>query len=211
MAKRRSKPLVFQFEDNPVTLDMVKVDRSKLYGFKELEVIDDSQQPCDLATLADDGKTVIGKGGTGIGYVSADGLWCDKTQLKPVDLEGQEITPVKSSFGTPIPLHDTATLDEFLNHNIRLCYLMESEEAISDSLVQSLKKGTIYKFPYSYRGGLEADAGFLLMNEQQKIFFLVGDPTVAEFIGLQQAAAVATEDSSEEETSDGGLMDFGMI
>ena len=210
MAKRRSKPLVFEFEKTTVTFDMIKVDRSKLYGFKELEVTDDKGQPCELATLAEDGKTVIGKGGTGLGYLSADGLWCDKSNLLPVDIEGNKIEPVKSSFGTPIPLIETVTTDEFLNHNIRLCYLMNPEE-LCDPLMAKLKENAIFHFPYSYRGGLEADAGFLLMNGEEQVFFLVGDPTAAEFIGLQQSAPVATDDEESDSDDEGGLMDFGMI
>ena len=211
MAKRRAKPLVFEYEKTTVTFDMVKVDRSKLYGFKELEVNDDQGRPCDLATLAEDGKTIIGKGGTGIGYLSAAGLWADKSNLTPVDLEGNKIEPVKSSFGTAIPLTETATIEEFLNHNIRLCYLMDSEE-LCEPLMDKLRANTIFKFPYSYRGGLESDAGFLLMNHEGIVFFLVGDPTVVEFVGLQQAAPVATEDSdAETDSAEDGLMDFGMI
>jgi len=189
---------------------MHKVDRSKLYGFKELEVNDGEGDPCELATLADDGKTVIGKGGTGIGYLTADGLWCDKSNLTPVDIEGEKIEPVKSSFGTAIPLTETVTTEEFLNHNIRLCYIMKSEE-LCEPLMAKLKDNQIFKFPYSYRGGLEADAGFLLMNMEQEVFFLVGDPTVVEFVGLQQAAPVAAEEETTEDKSDDGLMDFGMI
>ena len=37
-----------------------------------------------MATLADDGRTLIERGGTGIGYLSVDGDWCDKTDLMPV-------------------------------------------------------------------------------------------------------------------------------
>lgn len=211
MAKRRAKPLVFEYEKAAVTFDMIKVDRSKLYGFKETEVSDDQGQPCELATLAEDGKTIIGKGGTGIGYLSADGLWSDKSNLIPVDLEGTKIEPVKSSFGTPIPLTETVTNEDFLNHNIRLCYIMEPEE-LCEPLMAKLKENTIFKFPYSYRGGLEADAGFLLMNNEGDIFFLVGDPTVVEFIGLQQAAPVAAEDADvDPDAAEKGLMDFGMI
>ena len=210
MAKRRTKPLVFEFENSEVTFDMVKVDRSKLYGFKELEVMDDDGSNCELATLAEDGRTVIGKGGTGIGYISADGLWADKTNLKPVDIEGEEIKPVKSSFGTPIPLSEKVSVTEYLKHNIRLSYLMQPD-SLNEALMKSLSDGAIYKFPYSYRGGLEADAGFLLMNSDNQVFFLVGDPTVVEFVGLQQAASVAPDDDLSDDDSDGGLMDFGMI
>ena len=204
-----AKKLVFHFNDADVAFEMNKIDRSKLYGFKELEVVDDSGDHCELATLAGDGKTLIGKGGTGIGYLTADGHWSDKTQLTPVDLEGDEITPVKSSFSAPIDLADEVTPTEFLNHNIRLIYRLESEEALPESLVQKLEEGTIFQFDYSYRGGLEADHGFLLTNEAKEIFFLVGDATSVEFIGLQQAAPVAAEEEASPAVDD--LMDFGMI
>lgn len=210
MAKRRAKPLVFEFEGTQAVFDMIKVDRSKLYGFKETEVLDDHGAACELATLAEDGRTVIGKGGTGIGYLSADGCWADKSELKPVDIEGEEILPVSSSFGTSIELTERVTLDQFLNHNIRLCYLMQAE-AVHDSLMKALTEGAIYSFPYSYRGGLEADAGFLLMNAENQVFFLVGDATVVEMVGLQQSASVTPDDETDSDESEGGLMDFGMI
>ena len=76
-----------------------------------------------------------------------------------------------------------------------------------DSLRAELQQGTIYKFPYSYRGGLEADAGFLLMGEDGHIFFCVGSPTKVDFVGLAQVAVIE-EESNEEEMD---LMDFDMI
>ena len=94
-------------------------------------------------------------------------------------------------------------------HNIRLIYQLEPNE-VPDSLIEKLKSGAIYKFDYSYRGGIEPDAGFLLVNDDQEIFFLVGDDTSLQFIGLQQSAATTTAEPDEEPDS-GGLMDFGMI
>jgi len=62
-------------------------------------------------------------------------------------------------------------------------------------------------FPYSYRGGLEADTGFLMTNSEGAIFFLVGDDSSIEFKGLQQAMpAVAFE-----QNDDDSMMDFDMI
>jgi hypothetical protein len=74
--------------------------------------------------------------------------------------------------------------------------------------VGELKRGTVFSFPYSYRGGLVADAGFLLLGEEDKVFLAVGNPAKLEFIGLQQAVA-AEEDLISEEEADG--MDFDMI
>ncbi len=203
------KPLQFEFGGEPIEFEMNKVDRSKLYGFKVVEVLDEHGAPCELTTLADDGKTLIGKGGTGIGHLTADGNWCDKSDLKAVNLEGKEIIPVPSSFAAPVKLETEISIDQYLNHNIRLIYQLEPK-TITDDLKQKLDDGVIFKFPYSYRGGLEADAGLLLKNDDDEVFFLVGDETKIEFKGLQQAAPVAPPEEDEEEST-GDLMDFGMI
>lgn len=203
-----AKPLVFRWQDRDFAFGLNKVDRSKLYGYKEVEVLDDHDRPCELATLADDGQTVVGRGGTGMGYVSADGNWCDKAELRPVDLEGNEIKPVPSSFSAPVALDEPATVDDYLQHNIRSVYLLESEDD-AGPLRELLAGGAIFKFPYSYRGGLEADAGFLLLSDDGHVFLAVGNPTRAEFIGLPQAGvAVEEEEEGEEE---GDMMDFDMI
>ena len=210
MAKSsRSKPIRFNHDGKQLVFHMRKVDRGKLYGFKEQLVHDENEVVCELATLAEDGKTLIGKGGTGICQLTADGKWTDKSKLKPVDLEGNEIEPVPSSFAAPIDLKQETSIDDYLNHNIRLIYqlVVDSESELEESLVKSLRDGAIFKFPYSYRGGLEADVGFILLNEDNDMFFLVGGPTEVEFVGLQQVAVAADPDEADEDK----LMDFSMM
>jgi hypothetical protein len=202
-----AKPLVLQWGEDDLAFTLTKVDRSKLYGYKDIEVLDEEGQPCELATLAEDGRTVVGRGGTGLGYVDVDGHWCDKSQLKPVDLEGNEIVPVPSSFSAPIKLFDTVTPEQYLGHNVRLVYRLDTDGDI-ESLMRELQRGTIFSFAYSYRGGLEADAGFLLLGLDGNVFLAVGQPTSGEFIGLQQTAALLEEEDGEDETD---LMDFDMI
>ena len=205
------KPLKFVFQDQPIEFEMNKVDRSKLYGFKEQEVLDEHGQPCELTTLADDGRTLVGKGGTGIGYLDADGNWCDKTELKPVDLEGKEIIPVPSSFAAPIALDNEVTIDEYLEHNIRLVYQLDAT-LVTNELNDRLANGAIFHFPYSYRGGLESDAGFLLTNADNDVFFLVGDRTNVDYKNLQAPSpTVPVDDSDSGDAGDEDLMDFGMI
>ena len=214
------KSLIFQFSDSQVALSMQKVDRSKLYGYKEIEVLDEHDNKCELATLAEDGRTVVGKGGTAMAYLTVDGEWCERNEIVPVDLEGEKIEPVKSSFSSAIELRKKVDLDEYLNHNIRLIYRMEldiqseedgaTENAAFEELLKELKEGAIYCFPYSYRGGLEADSGFLLTNHNDELFFVVGDPTDVEMVGLQQTAPSTVEDESTDDAA-ADLMDFDMI
>jgi hypothetical protein len=201
------KPLVFAYGNAEFSFDPMKIDRSVLYGFKEVEVLDERGQRCELATLADDGKTVVGRGGVTYAYLAPDGAWCDKAALKPVDLEGREIQPVASSFSAPVPLAEKASLEEYLSHNVRSVYLMQSDGSPAELLAE-LRGGTIFKFPYSFRGGLEADAGFLLAGADGNVFLAVASPTRIEFVGLQEAAGAAEEESGEEEAD---LLDFDMI
>lgn len=217
-----AKPLVFKFggsdvENRELAFQLSKIDRSKLYGYKELEVLDQQGRRCELATLAGDGHTVVGRGGAALATLDADGRWCDKSQLKPVDVDGKEICPVASSYAAPIDCLEPCSVDEYLQHNIRLVYQLEAEPSPqpspirgegAPSLSDELAKGTIFKFPYSYRGGIEADAGFLLAGEDGNAFFAVGNPTKVEFIGLAQVAIAEDEDPETEEMD---LMDFDMI
>ncbi len=207
-----AKPLIFEFDGAEIALRMNKVDRARLYGFKELLVLDEEGKPCDLATLAEDGRKVIGRGGTGIGYLTADGQWVSRDELRPVNLEGETIVPVKSSLGQTIRLDNVATMERFLDHSIRLVYFLEQDETpIPESLLETLRAGTIYEFEYSYRGGLVADAGFLLANDEGELFLLVGEPSEIHFVGLRQAAPVSTDDDAPASADDEDAMDFGMI
>jgi hypothetical protein len=204
-----AKPLVFQWRDRPISFQMAKVDRARLYGFKESEVLDDQGQRCELATLAQDGQTVIGRGGTGFGTLTVDGTWIEKNQLRPVDPAGQTIQPVASSFSAPVPLAEQATVEDYLDCAVRAVYLMETTDDIT-GLVDELKQGTVYRFPYSYRGGLEPDLGFLLANAEGKVFCAIGKPAKVEFLGLAQAAP-AVEDENEESEEEADAMDFSMM
>ena len=92
---------------------------------------------------------------------------------------------------------------------MRLVYALETESNDIQDIMSELERGTIFSFPYSYRGGLEADMGFVLLNDAGELMMAVGDPTRIEFIGLQAAVPVVTEE--EADSADGGLMDFDMI
>src|SRR5260221_701392 len=112
-----AKPLTVEFQGQAVNFTLEKVDRTKLYGYVETEVMDESGKRCELGTLAGDGRSIIGKGGTAIAYLSQDGLWRKKAELKPVDVHGKVITPVKSTFDAPVALERQATIDDYLSHS----------------------------------------------------------------------------------------------
>lgn len=209
-----AQSLKFTFGKSEFACAISKVDRSKIYGSIELEVLDEEGRRCELATLAGDGKTLIPAGGAALAYVSPDGRWADKSALKAVDVDGKPIVPVTSTFKQTTDLGEVVTPEEFLSHNIRLVYLLDVVEGeMPQQLLDDLAGGSIYKFNFSYRGGLEADSAFLIADRQGDPWMLVGKPTQIEFIGYEQAvgaAAADDDDDDADEDGDDALMDFGL-
>jgi hypothetical protein len=205
-----AKPLTLAFGGQAVQLNLEKVDRSKLYGYVDTEAYDDSGKRCELGTLIGDGHSIVGKGGASIAYLSHDGRWQKKAELKPVDLQGKPIIPVKSSFDAPIELSKKVTVDEYLSHNVNSVYQLTADSTQS-ALLTELKKGTIFSFPFSYRGGLESSAGFILQAADGNIFLAIGSPTKVDFVGLKATAAVVSDvdEPAAAEEEDG--LDFGLI
>lgn len=203
-----ARALVFQLDGHDFSLSPEKIDRTKLYGSIEVEALDSKERKCQLATLADDGRTIVGSGGSAFATLSPDGLWLEKSQLKPVNPDGVPITPVPSSYAAPVALTKKATIEEYLSHNIKGVYVLRSDGDFAP-LVEELKKGTIYSFPYSFRGGLEADVGFLLAGQDGSPFMAVGQPMRVHFVGLEQAAVLTEEEASSESEDD--AVDFDMM
>lgn len=201
-----AKPLVVNLAGVEFPLSLSKVERSDLYGFIEVETLDEQGRKCTLATLADDGRTLVGQSGTALATLSPDGQWLDRKALRPVDNQGQPITPAASSYAAPVPLQKTCTIDEYLSHNVRSVYQVSGETDLGPLLTE-LKKGTIYQFPYSFRGGLEPDAGFLLLGADGTPFLAIGTATRLEMIGLQQAGTADDEPEAEDDES----IDFSMM
>ncbi len=204
-----AKPLVLNFGGTDFPFQLSKVERSDLYGSVETETLDEQGRKCFLATLADDGKSIITSGGSAFATLSADGSWVEKKTLIPTDSQGNAIKPCPSSYAAPCPLETKVSIDDYLSHNIRAVYQVSCEVDMGP-LMDELKQGTIFQIPYSFRGGLEPDAGFLLLSADGTPFFAVGTPTKLEFVGFDQPAAVVEEEDPFADAEDDSL-DFGMM
>ena len=168
------RKLEFIFGNEAFKVAIHKVDRSKVYGRVETETFDANMKPCTLATLARDGRTIIPYGGTASGYVNTEGLWVTRDELIPINRDGEEIPEVESSFSAPTQLTQEVDIETFLDHPIRLAYHLDAETEINDGLMQKLKAGAIYQFPFSYRGGIYHDPAFLMMGEDEVLWMLIG-------------------------------------
>lgn len=203
-----AKPLMVRFGEQELPLELEKVERADIYGYVEVEAYSDAGKRCRLATLVQDGHTLIGSGGTAMGYVSPDGRWLDKSTLSPVGVDGSVIEPAPSTFSSVTELAERATVEDLLDHSIRSVYLLSCPEDWG-SLCSELANGAIYRFPFSFRGGLDPDSAFLLEGADKNVFLLVGSPTRVEYVGISQPAPAADmEDEQGEEEDD---LDFGMM
>jgi len=202
------RSLKFKYGSTEFECELNKVDRRKLYGSVDVETRDIDGNRCGLATLANDGKTLIPYGGTALGYISDDGEWVERNDLKPVDLSGNELPMLSSSFDITIELEKTATLEEFLNYSSRLVYLMGTNDDFDPELVKQLASGKIFSFEFLYREGISADPAFLLGTPDGLIWMMVGKPSAIEYVGLDQAAVCFVGNDEDEEVEE---FDFEML
>jgi hypothetical protein len=204
-----AKPLIFRFGKSELSFQLDKLDRDKLYGYVDTEALDSQNRSCQLAMLGGDGKTLVGRGGSALQYVDADGSYCARAALKPVSPEGQPLTAVPSSFASPVSLDKRASIDEYLSHNVKSVYLLTPPLG-ADELVKELRSGAIYTFPFSYRGGLNPAVGFLLASSEGIPTLAVGQKTRLQFVKLSEIPD-PDEETSVEEAADDDEMDFGMM
>ena len=207
-----ARKLEFIFGNEAFTVEINKVDRTKIYGRVATETFDAHDKPCDLATLARDGRTIIPMGGTASGYVNPEGIWIERGELVPINRDGEEIKEVPSSFSAPTKLSEEVSIEEFLDHPIRLSYHL-SKDGVSETMMKKLQDGAIYKFPFSYRGGIYYDPAFLMTDLEGELWMMIGHTSDIEFVGFEQAAicAARAEELGEDDSGDRDSFDFDML
>jgi hypothetical protein len=207
-----ARSLNFEFGGKTFGLELLKVDRSKLYGDVELETFDDKGGKCELVTLARDGRTIIASGGTASGYVTEDGEWVERDELTAVNPKGEKLPIVKSTFDVTTSLSREVSIEEYLDHEIRLAYLLSpAEGALDEGFAAALNSGKIFALDFSYRGGSFADPAFILGGDDNTVWLMIGSPGEVEFVSYTQTAICAANAQSEQDTDDADDFAFDML
>ncbi|MEJ7848226.1 MAG: hypothetical protein WKF92_09080 [Pyrinomonadaceae bacterium] len=202
-----ARDLILSLDGHEIAVQLIKLDREKLYGDVEIEAFDDKGKPATLKVLAADGMTLMDKGGTALATVNEDGDSISRTDLVALDADGEKIDPVESSFGKPNVLK-RATADDYLAQMVKTTYVLQPAEGSDiNFLYDHLSADQIYSFPFSYRGGLEFDNAFLL-GKSDTAFMVVGKQAELQFVRLNQASVL---DSVEEAEISADDLDFGLL
>lgn len=202
-----ARSVVFE-ADQQYPFSINKLDRKKLYGWKEVVAFDRDGEESVRADIDVSSSVIIPKGGKALGILDGEGNWVDRKQLKAVYHDGSPAERVPSSFDEAIQLEKTVSVEEFLDYSIVSVYMLESGVG-SDALIKRIKKSKeIYSFPFAYRSSYEPSTAFLI-ESKGNLFMLVGYLSQFEFVGLEQAADVYPEDEDEDDFED--EFDFSMM
>ena len=204
------RQLILSLDGREFPVTLVKIDRDKLYGSVEIEAFDEKGREASLRVLAADGRTLIDKGGTALTTVNEKGTSVDRTTLKAVDEDADPIEPVPSSFNEPNELKP-ADLEDYMSQMFKSLYLIQPapEDGDLSYLKDHLDGEQIYTFPFSWRGGLEHDQAYVL-GSGGEAFMVVGKPADFEYVKLNQATALDTTATEEEEISADDI-DFDLL
>ena len=206
-----ARSITFTFSKNSFDCSLHKVDRAKLYGSRRIETLDMDGNECTLATLLDDGKTLVPSGGTALGYINPQGEWVSRKNITAIDYDGQPLETIPSSFEAGIVLDEQVSPEFFLDHSIRLTYQLLSDD-LDEDFLSMIAHGAIFKTHFSYRGGIDPDPAFVMQGEDNTTWLLIGSINQVSYSKLEQAAVItATEQEDEGAETSGDELDFGML
>jgi hypothetical protein len=198
-----SKVLTFTLGGKSFSLAPEKIDRKKIYGWQEKLVFDDDGKECTLAYTDDTGTLVMPKGGVGLGIVSPEGEWVERSSLKAQTLDGDDAALIPSSYDVPNALSKKVNSEEFLDYTITAVYQLGEDTAFCAALGDD-----IYTFEYIYRDGYETTTAFVLQSNGAA-FMLLGYETGIEMLDLNQTAEIDAEDENPDEDEE--VIDFTMM
>ena len=202
------KNIHFVIEGKSWSVGISKVDRNKVYGHVEEIISDSNGELCSVASILEDGQTIIVSGATALKTVDSENKEISKDAIKTVNLDGTDAVLVPSSYDTDAVL-TPGTLDDLFNLEITAVYqLVWEDEAAKLDLITYLVTNKVLKFVFNYRADYEgADA--VLITAQNQVFALTGK--FLEFQFLENKQVIVLEDTDADATVEEDSMDFGML
>ena len=129
-------------ETTTITVEFVKVDRRKLYGWTKLDIVDDNNNICSVASIADGHHILPSKSTTLVGF-NEKNEYVSRSTLIGVDTDNKKVEKVPSIYDVPSSLEES-TLDDYLSLNVKSVYQLNVSEG-KDILLSKLASGNVYR------------------------------------------------------------------
>ena len=194
----------FKIEGSLLESEIVKVDRTKLYGTSEKIVYDTNKEKCVLSDLYE-GSIILPRGSVGQVLIDENGNSVSRSELVGFNLQGEKVEKVPSIFSIENNCKKVE-IDDFISSSIKSIYQLVIDEDQIESWKKYFTNDEVYLFEFNYREDYEGDDAFLISNEDG-FFISVGKSNEFEFLELSNVSVEDTDEDIEIEDD----LDFSMF
>jgi len=194
----------FKIEGSLLESEIVKVDRTKLYGTSEKIVYDTNKEECVLSDLYE-GSIILPRGSVGQVLIDENGNSVSRSELVGFNFQGEKVEKVPSIFSIENNCKKVE-IDDFISSSIKSIYQLFIDEDQIESWEKYFTNDEVYLFEFNYREDYEGDDAFLISNEDG-FFISVGKSNEFEFLELSNVSVEDTDEDIEIEDD----LDFSMF
>ena len=194
----------FKIEGSLLESEIVKVDRTKLYGTSEKIVYDTNKEECVLSDLYE-GSIILPRGSVWQVLIDEKGNSVSRSELVGFNLQGEKVEKVPSIFSIENNCKKVE-IDDFISSSIKSIYQLVIDEDQIESWKKYFTNDEVYLFEFNYREDYEGDDAFLISNEDG-FFISVGKSNEFEFLELSNVSVEDTDEDIEIEDD----LDFSMF
>ncbi len=198
------RPIKFNLSGVSLEAEIIKVDRSKLYGTSTRVVYDENGEECSLSDLYQ-GSAILPKGSISQNLLDSKGNYVSRSDLIGFNNLNQKVEKVSSIYSGENNCKKV-TIDEFISANVKSIYQLNIENGNLENWKKCFLNDEIYCFIFNYREDYEGDDAYILYNGSN-FFIIVGKQNSYEYLKLN---TISIDVEDEDSTQDDDL-DFSMF
>jgi hypothetical protein len=194
-----ARTIVVSLDGKESSFAFSRLDRKKLYATRKRIPLDADGEPCQRATLTDDGSMLVVSGMTGQGYFDESGRWIQSGELVGLDADGNAVEKQPSTLGTAQPLTEVEP-EALLDAAVDTVYMLEPDE-VEGELQAALDDGKIYRFAFNMRADYHLETAYILANDSGT-FVLLGDTYEVPWCTLDSPVMPIDDDEDDDDDLD---------
>ena len=157
-----ARAVKFNFGGNILESEIIKVDRTKLYGSSKKIVKDPKGNVCITSDLYE-GSKILPKGSISQVLIDDKGSFVKRSELVGFNLNNQKVEKVPSIFSLE-NICEKVDLDEFMSVSIKSIYQLNIDQTIINTWKEKFLNDEVYHFIFNYREDYEGDDAYIISN-----------------------------------------------